>query len=401
MPEVHAILGPSSAKRWMACAPSARAEQSVPEASSPYALEGTIAHACAEWMLNYYKRTGGLMEFSDLQRELVKGETPHELRDLARQCDQNGFDFMDIMETVHDYYVVPVYEDFIEYRKADKGAQLLVEVMLNLESFIPEGFGTSDAVIIAGGFLHVYDLKYGQGVKVDAEDNPQMMCYALGALYGPAEDYLIDTVRMTILQPRLKHHSEAEMTFGELLGWGKYTLRPAAQKAFKGEGEYVPGDHCKFCKVAPRCRACAMRATILSEADSQPELLTDEELSDLLGKIDSIENWAGKVRAYALDRTLRGDAIPGWKAVEGRSTRKISDQKAALNALIDAGFSSEDVLKPSELKSLTDLEKLLRKGAFNDILGPFITRAQGKPALAPESDKRPAYVSNVMDDFRS
>lgn len=400
MPDQHAILGPSSAKRWMTCAPSARAEQTVPETASPYALEGTIAHECAEIMLNRYKGLQGLLSFDELRAEFTEA-FPARFLVLQKQCAELKVDFWEMLETVHDFYVVPVYEDYLEYRKMDKQARLLIEVKLELESFIPQGFGTSDAVIIADGILHVYDLKYGQGVKVDAENNPQMMCYALGALYGPAEEYLVDTVRMTILQPRLKHESQFEMSFGELLGWGKYTLRPAALKAFDGAGEYVPGDHCKFCKVAPRCRACALRATILSEANADPALLSDAELSELLGKIDSIENWAGKVKTYALDRVLRGDAIPGWKAVEGRSTRKISDQKAALDALTGAGFSPEDVLKPSELKSLTDLEKLLRKGAFNDILGPFISRTQGKPALAPDSDKRPAFVSDVENDFKS
>lgn len=400
MPDQHAILGPSSAKRWMTCTPSARAELGVPESPSPYALEGTIAHECAEILLNRYKELQGLLFFEELKDELIASFPLHFMK-LMDQCKELGVDFWEMLETVHDFYVVPVFEDFIEYKKLDKNAQLLVEVKLNLGSFIPEGFGTSDAVIIADGILHVYDLKYGQGVKVDAEFNPQMMCYALGALYGPAEDYFIDTVRMTILQPRLKHSSEFEMFFGELIGWGKYTLRPAALKAFAGEGEYVPGDHCKFCKAAPRCRANALRATILSDANAEPELLTDEELSELLGKIDSIESWAGKVRTYALDRVLRGDAIPGWKAVEGRSTRKISDQETALTALVDAGFERDQVLKPAELRSITDLEKLLRKGAFNDILGKYVVKTQGKPTLAPESDRRPAFVSDVRNDFNN
>lgn len=396
MPTNHAILAPSASKRWMTCAPSARAESVIPSQDTAYTREGTLAHSCAEYMLRLLGPSiMGIPQWQKLYDYLSGDEG---VAELHQQCDDLGVDFWEMAETVFTYYVVPVLEDYADAQAQDPEALLMVEAELKLDPFIPEGFGSSDAVIIYGDKLHVYDLKYGKGVKVDAEHNPQMMCYALGAVIGPAELYAIREVEMTILQPRLQHESSWTVSWEYLSMWANDILKPAAEKAFSGEGEYVAGDHCKFCRFAPRCRASWLRAKVMSEALSEPEALSDDELSMVIGKLDSIKSWAAKVEDYALNRALAGHAIPGWKAVEGRSIRKIGDPKAAYAALIGANFEPDMILKEPELKTLGDLEKMLGKGG-KAILAPFIVKPAGKPALAPESDKRPA-IASAKEDFK-
>ncbi|MBQ0144986.1 MAG: DUF2800 domain-containing protein [Bacteroidales bacterium] len=401
MPSQHAILAPSASKRWMTCTPSARQEAKYPSKDSVFSREGTIAHALAEFTLNYFleEKAVYVPEFEVFQKRM-RQENPSLLLDLTVQCTDEGFDFWDIFEIVYNNYVTIVYEDFLNVKKEFEDAELLVEAELNLKSYIPESFGSSDAVLIYGEILKVYDLKFGQGVKVEAENNTQMLCYALGALLGPAELNGIDTVQMTIIQPRLQHISSWSISADKLIQWATYELKPAALKAFNGEGEYVPGDHCKFCRIAPRCRACALRATILAESNSEPSELTDEELADLLYKLESIKNWTSKVEEYALQQAVSGHAIPGWKVVEGRSISKIQDQQSAMADLFSAGFEKDLVCKPVELKGITDLKKILRPKGFEELLGKYVVKPQGKPTLAPVSDKRPE-MNNIEGDFNN
>jgi len=380
----------------MTCSPSARAESSYSDTPTTFAQEGTIAHSCAEFMLNYYKTAGELLEFEALREEMLQTQ-PEEILQLIKESRALDIDFWDMAQTVHDFYVTPVFEDFIQARAEDPDAQLLIESPLSLSSFIPEGFGTSDAVIMHGDILDVYDLKYGKGVRVDADHNPQMMCYALGALYGDAELYLINTVRMHILQPRLRHFSTFTTSFDALVSWGQNILRPAAEKAFRGEGNYTPGDHCKFCKAAPRCRTLYVYSLAAWQSMSQPETLSNEELGEALKMTETVKTWAARVEEYAARQLTEGVKLPGWKLVEGRSVRKITDQEGALRELQAAGFEPEMVLKAPELKTVSDLEKMLGKKG-KELLKPYISKPQGKPTLAPASDPRPE-LSNAERDF--
>lgn len=399
MPDKHAVLAPSAAKRWMTCAPSAKLESSMPEESSVYALEGTLAHATAEVLLKHYRDIGALA-VDETETFMENWQTIDGLLAIATDCQKNGFDWPEMLEIVLDNYVRPVYGDYLQAKDENPEAALYVEAQLRLDQFIPEGFGSSDAVIIDGLRMDVYDLKYGRGVKVEAEHNPQMMCYALGALCGPGELELITTVSMTIIQPRLHHQSTWEITAEDLLAWGRIVLRPAAQLAWAGKGDYIPGDHCQFCKGAPRCKALARMATTMPVIAGDTAMMTDEELGEVLGKVDMVAKWCTKVKDEALAAIMGGRAVPGWKVVEGRSVRTIKDQTAAVKALQDAGFQPETYLKPQELRTISELEKVLRKAAFNELLGPLVVKPQGKPTLAPAADPKPDFKpESTENDF--
>lgn len=399
MPTAHAILAPSASKRWIECPPSARAELTCPQRDTLYTQEGTIAHSLAELMLNYYKGHGETTSFEDMKSEMRRvGPLAEECINLVGECQELGLDFWEMAETVHDYYVVPVFEDYLEASATDPDARLLVEAELKLDGFIPEGFGSSDAVILYDDHLKVYDLKYGKGLMVDAKDNTQMLCYALGAAFGPGELYATNHITMTILQPRLQHISSWTITYEDLMYWAHHILKPKAEMAFKGEGEYSAGDHCKFCRFAPKCRACALRAKVVSEAYGEPAMLSPEEIAEALKMAESIKTWAARIEEYATNAILAdSSAIPGWKVVEGRSVRKIVDQQAAMDALHENGFTDDVILKPKELKTLTDLQKILKGKAFDAILGAYVIKPQGKPTLAPESDRRPAMTDAATD----
>lgn len=370
----------------------------MPEESTSFSREGTLAHSMAEVMLRYYRDhlCDRVMDFEDF-KALPWDRLGREIVEISSECHKDGLDFWEMYQTVHDGYVRLVFEEYLAAKEQDPDAVLLIEEELRLSEYIPEGFGTSDSIIIWGNTVEVNDLKYGKGVKVDADHNEQMMCYALGALCGPCELYDIDNVQMTILQPRLHHVSTCNLTAAELLVWAANELQPAAQKAFNGEGPYVPGNHCHFCKVAPICRALKAKAMVTATADD-PKLLDINELAETIKELDSIKRWVKRVEDYALDLALNGTVLPGFKVVEGRSLSVIKDQPAAIARLIKAGFDPSDICKPQELKTITDLKKLLRTAAFNDLLGEFVVKPQGKPTLAPESDPRPEFNS-ASNDF--
>jgi hypothetical protein len=382
----------------MACPPSARIEALLPDKDTVYSREGTIAHSVAEFILRRY-RDRRLLPASDIWLEQQAwGE--EEWINLASEATLQGFDFKEIVETVHENYVKVVMEDYLTAQVQFSDTQLFVEAPLKLGAFIPEGFGSSDAVIIYNQTLQVYDLKYGKGVRVSAKDNPQMRCYALGALCGPAELMDISTVIMTIVQPRLQHVSSEALTADQLYLWGVNVLKPAAEKAWEGKGEPVPGEHCHFCKAAAQCRALRDLAVDTAATGRKPELMSPEELSDCLTKLPVIKDWVSALEEHALAKAMNGETIPGWKVVAGRSIRKISDPDAAEDVLIKAGFGPEDYFKPSELKGISDLEKLMGKKSFATLLGPYVVKPQGKPALAPIDDPRPEY-SQAEADFNN
>ena len=369
----------------------------MPEKDTAYTREGTIAHAMAEAILRDMLAQD-LTTFPE-PAEYLTSRSGVILAEFCRTCDHEGLDWKEMAETVYDHYVRPVYEAYLGAKLQDPDAELLIEARLKLSEFIPEGFGSSDAVLIYGRTLEVFDLKYGKGVKVDAEHNAQMMCYALGAYCGPGETYDIADVRMTIIQPRLRHESSWAITAPDLLNWAHNRLKPAAQLAFRGEGEQVPGDHCRFCKVAAKCRALADYTLRVTKEKTEPGVMTLEEIAALLPHFSTIKSWISSVEEFALEAALEGDAIPGYKVVEGRSLRKISDPRKAMELLEGAGFEPGAYLKPAELKTITDLEKTLTKKGFKTLLGDLVIKPEGKPTLVEESDPREPY-SKAKNDFK-
>lgn len=369
----------------------------MPEKDTAYTREGTIAHAMAERIL-LYMLSEDLRQVPDSYGFLVSA-APVVLKDEIAQAEAEGLDWKEMAETVYDHYCRIVFEAYLGAKLEDPDAVLLVEARLKLTEFIPEGFGSSDAVIIYGTSLEVFDLKYGKGVKVEADENPQMMCYALGAYCGPGELYDITTVRMTIVQPRLRHESSWAIKAADLLSWAAQELAPAARKAFEGDGPQTPGDHCRFCKVAAQCKALASYTLRVTEKTTEPGLMTLEEIAGLLPHFATIKSWISSVEDYALEVALEGDAIPGYKIVEGRSLRKISDSAQAVQRLSAGGWEPTDYLKPAELKTITDLEKMLTKKGFKALLGDLVIKPEGKPTLVEESDPREPY-SKAKNDFK-
>ena len=376
----HALLSPSSAHRWLHCTASPRLEEHEEDRGSVFAQEGTLAHAyCARALKRYLGQStsGEDAEISSLA----------ELHDAA-------------MDEHVANYAATVLGKLEAVRKSTPDAKLLVETRLDFSEWVPEAFGTADAVIIADGVMEVVDFKYGKGVRVDAEENPQMMIYALGAWKLFDLEYAIDRIRMTIVQPRLDHVSEWEVTVADLLEWAASTLKPKAEEAYKGDGAQLPGDWCRFCKVRSRCKALARMAQVTQSNFEDPRLLTPEQLADsVLPYLDTIKTWASSVEEYALQRALDGTRFRGWKVVEGRSNRRITDPQAVCAVLGGAGYSEDSYLKPRELRSLTDLEKTVGKKKFTELCADWLEKPRGKPALVPESDKRPA-LNSAQEDFK-
>lgn len=376
----HALLSPSASHRWLHCTAAPRLEEGVEDKGSEYAAEGTLAHAYCAMKLKQFlglPTDGEEKEIAELNDKYHTGE----------------------MDEYTDTYATIVLEKYNAARAATADAQLLVETRLDFTDYIPEAFGTADAIIIADGVMEVIDFKYGKGVRVSAEANPQMMIYALGAYARFNFDYRIDSLRATIVQPRIDNLSEYEITVQELTEWAEKTLKPAAEKAYKGEGTQQPGEWCQFCKVKNRCRALADKCNNVVAAD--PKLITAEELAkEVLPMVPLAKTWISGVEEYALAQALSGVQLPGWKIVEGRSVRKIVDADATITALNQAGYKITEILKPQELRTITDLEKLVGKKQFAALCGEWIEKPKGKPTLAPESDKRKA-IDPVAEDFQN
>lgn len=377
----HALLSPSAAHRWINCTAAPRLEANVEDKGSEFAAEGTLAHAYCALKLKEFlglPTTDEAKEIAELNERYHTGE----------------------MDEYTDTYKTIVLEKFNTARAITKDAQLLIETRLDFSEYIPDAFGTADAIIIADGTMEVIDFKYGKGVKVSAVDNPQMKIYALGAYDKFSFEYKIDRVRMTIVQPRIDNLSDYDLSVSELLAWTDEVLTPKAQEAYKGNGLQVPGDWCQFCKVKSICRALTQKCIEATENHPNPKLLSPDELAtEVLPILATVKMWLSGVEDYALQQALSGIQLPGWKIVEGRSVRKITDQDGAATALNKAGYKTAEIYKPQELRTITDLEKLAGKKRFAVICGDFIEKPQGKPTLAPESDKRPA-IDPVADDFK-
>lgn len=373
----HALLSPSAAKRWLHCTPAPRLEASLPDSVTSFAQEGTLAHAyCAK----------KLKTFLNLPTEGEDAEI-HALRDTYHTGE---------MDEYTDTYQTIVLEKFNEARRRTPDARLFIETRLDFSRYAPDSFGTADALIIADGLMEIIDFKYGKGVRVSATDNEQMRIYALGAYDAYSLEYDIRQVRMTIVQPRLDNLSEQTIPVPELLAWADNVLIPQAAKAYKGEGEQSPGEWCRFCKVKPQCRALAEQ--VAEAAKTEAKLLPPDELAETyLPLLPVVKIWLASVEEHALSLALAGTELPGWKIVEGRSNRKITDTQAAAQALSEAGYAQSDIYKPQELRTITDLERLTGKKRFAEIAGAFIQKPQGKPTLAPLTDKREAVNAAAFD----
>ena len=367
----HALLSASSSHRWLHCPPSARLSEGYEDKGSDFAAEGTDAHSLCEHKL---KAALG-METQDPTENLTWYNA--EMEDCA-----NG-------------YAAYVMELLTAARETTADPVVLVEQRLDYSEYVKEGFGTGDCLIIADGTLNIIDYKHGRGVEVSAIDNPQMKLYALGALGLFDSIYDIDTVTMTIYQPRLSNISVFTISSDELLEWAETVLRPTAELAYDGGGEYHCGEWCQFCKAKADCRERANANMALARYDfAQPPLLTDEEVEDILGRVDDLVSWANDIKDYALQAAVSGKKWAGWKVVEGRSNRKYTDEKLVAAAVIAAGHDPYE----QKLLGITEMQKTLGKAKFDEILGGFIVKPQGKPTLVPEDDKRPA-MNNAKNDF--
>ena len=371
-PNDHALLSASSSHRWLHCNPSARLEREFADRETSAAAEGTAAHALAEHKLK--------------RRLKLRSERP-----------VSPFDTEE-MEICTDDYADFVMEQVTKERRRDPDTQVFIEQRLDFSCYVPEGFGTGDCLIVSKGRLHIIDLKYGMGLLVDSEENPQMKLYALAALTQYEEQYQIKKVKLTIFQPRRENVSTWETSVAKLKKWATKDLVPKAQRAFKGEGEYCPGEWCIFCKAAVKCRARAEDKLRLAQSEfKMPPLLTDAEIEDVLAKLPDIKKWADEIQEYALAKALAGKEWAGFKLVEGRSVRKFTDERAVVKAANAAGY--HDIYKQT-LISLTEMEKLMGKAEFSKVLGALVTKPQGKPTLVPDTDKRQAItVSNPKNEF--
>lgn len=397
MPDKHAILSPSAAHRWLHCTPAPRVEAEFPETTSEYAEEGRLAHS--------------VCELAAKKKFTVMNNRTYNSRLKKLKADPK---WDDEMLSTAATYVEHLTEHAMRFEHAPYVA---LEVQVDITDYALEAFGTCDCVMIGGDELIITDYKHGKGVPVSAQDNPQMLLYALGALklYRPIYGDMIRRVSTYIDQPRLGSYDGASMTVEELLAWGE-SIKPKAAAAFMGTGEFAPGEWCRFCRAKAKCRARANQNTALEDfKDCIPlgrsipmqaeydatgfkpsNCLTDEEIGALLVRAEGLVAWYNDLKEYALAACLNGKTIPGWKAVEGRSTRAWTDQDAALDALM-AGGVEEAIIYDRVPKTLAQLEKVIGKQRFGELVGGMIIKSPGKPALAAESDKRPAYNGAAAD----
>jgi len=381
----HAILSPSGASRWLNCTPSARFEQNFPDSSGEAAKEGTLAHELGETILRH--------QFGQIINEQAD-ETISRIELDPRYTP-------DMMDHAVNYAHF-VIETFNNAQRQTKDAVIQIEASLNLTDYVPEGFGTGDAVIIADGNMGIIDLKYGKGVMVSCENNKQMMLYALGALREYDYMYDIQNVRMWIYQPRMDNISSFEMSVADLQAWAENELKPLAQLAFDGQGEFKVGDHCRFCRAKSQCKANAGENLKLAQYDfAESVLLTDAEISDILSRASAFKTWLTSIEEMALtEATENGKQWPGFKLVEGRSNRIYSDEDKVAKELVKNGFN-EDQIYTKKILGITAMEKTITKKIFESLLSDLIIKPQGKPTLVPESDKRVAWNSteSAKNDF--
>ena len=375
-PKGHALLSASSSDRWLHCPPSARLCETYEDKGSDYAAEGTDAHALCEYKLR--KALG--MEATDPTKSLDWYNA--KMEDCA---------------TGYASFIMELLEDA---KQTCSDPVVLIEQRVDFSRWVEQGFGTSDAILISDGTMHVIDYKHGLGILVSAEDNPQMKCYALGALAIYDSLYDIKEISMSIFQPRRENMSTWTIPVDELKTWAEEVLKPKAEMAMNGEGEYCPGEWCTFCRAAVRCRARAEEKLKLAQEEfKRPPLLTDEEIEEILKVIPDLTKWANEIMAYATESAVNhGKQWNGFKVVEGRSVRKYTDEDAVAKAAKEAGY--KDIYRQS-LITLTEMQRLMGKATFEKVLGDLIYKPPGKPTLVPNSDKREAMnISDAKNEFK-
>lgn len=374
----HARLNASSSHRWMMCPPSVRLSEQFADKPSSYAEEGTFLHELCELKLHRY--------LGDMSPELIEAQ-------YAEHKDSEHY--TPEAESVTDEYVTFCVETIEAVKSSCLDPLIMVEHRLDYSEYVPEGYGTGDLVIVADGIIEVIDFKGGRGVRVDAHRNSQLMLYGLGALLEFDPLYDVRTVRVTIVQPRLSNTSTYEIAADELVLWAEKEVRPRALLAYEGKGEFCAGDWCRFCKARYTCRKRSEYHMQLAERDfRQPDLLSDEEITDILPIADSLNNWVQDLLAYATQQAVEGKSWPGYKLVAGRSNRKYTSEAEVIKAATEAGYT--DIYKTT-LLGVGDLEKRLGRKKFNEVLGKYVIKPVGAPTLVPDTDPRKPYSSAAAD----
>lgn len=368
----HALLSASASHRWLNCTPSVRLSEGIPDKGSEYAQEGTDAHSLCEFKL---RKLLGMPAVNPTEHlSWYNGE--------MEECAENYASYvLELLEKAKESCADPV---------------VLVEQRVDFSRFVENGFGTADCIIIADGTMNVVDYKHGKGVEVSAENNPQMMLYALGALEIFDGIYDIEEVRMTIFQPRIGNIGVSSMAKNALLEWANGELTEKAALAYEGGGEFTCGDWCRFCKAKAICRKRAEENLKMAQYDFAPaETLDETEIAAVLDRADELAAWVTDVKEYALSQALHGVHYPGYKVVEGRSARKYTNEDAVAQVVSDAGYDPY----AHKVLGLTEMQKLLGRQKFNELLAAFIVKPQGKPVLVPDTDKRP-IMNTAQDDFK-
>lgn len=389
MPGNHALLSASAAHRWLNCPPSAKICAELPDIESEYAKEGSLAHEMCEIKLNAFI-------------------TPTPKGALTRKLNKLKKD--ELYKPEMDGYT----DDYVDYIKKialsfPTKAHISSERKVDYSNYAPCGFGTADCVILHGNNLYIIDFKYGKGVPVSAENNPQMKLYALGAVREFSLIYPISNVHLSIIQPRIGNISEWELSTSDLLSWGEQ-IKPVAKLAYIGEGDFKSGDHCRFCKIKQTCRERANENLKLAQYEfakpidvAKPDepTLSDNEVGEILKLAGNLKKWVEDIESYALAAILNGKEITGWKAVEGRTTRSFTDIDKVFETLEKNGYPREAFYERKQLP-FTKIESIVGKKDFEKLLDHLITRTKGKPTLVPESDKRPPYVqgTSANEDFK-
>lgn len=385
MPTQHALLSASSAHRWLHCTGSPLLEKEFPDTTSVYAQEGTLAHELCELKLKKYTTVMPKGTYTRAHNKIMKSE--------LWQNEMEG-----------------TSETYLEYVKSimlacEIAPAVLIEKRVDFSRYVPEGFGTADCLILAGDTLHVIDYKHGKGVVVDADHNPQMMLYALGAMSELSLLYRFKFVHMTIVQPRVSNISEFTMTADEIIKWGESVVKPKAEAAMSGNGEFEAGDWCRFCRAKLQCKTrYESNDSLYPELSERhdPRLISLAELGEYLRRGRDMAAWLEDMKEYALSESLAGADVPGWKAVEGRGSRAFTDTDKAVDVLIKNGID-ESVLYERRVLTLAQMEKAVGKKAFGEIVGNLVVKNPGKPTLVEESDKRPKITNQptAADVFNS
>ena len=374
----HARVSPSGAARWMKCTKAPLLEERFPAGSTSYAEEGTQAHKVAE----YYARQAVGLPLLLEHNPIAKDE---EMSDAA------------------DEYAAYIKETYLRIRETCPDAYIETEVRLDLTRWIPDGFGTADCLIIADDVLHVIDFKYGKGVKVEAENNQQMMIYALGALGWSEALYDVSTVRMVIIQPRLGGISDSEVSADWLRDWGEVVLKPIADLAYHGGGSFSPGeDTCRFCRASGSCKAQADYFVSLFDDNPEDDIIDPDEAGKLLQLASGMKEWLKALESKVYESLMDGEPVAGWKLVEGRSTRRYTDEAEIEKRLRAKKYKVSDIYE-KKMIGITKMEKLLGKRKMQDLIGDLIEKPRGSATLAPEDDKRPSYnrdqeIADMFDD---